>query len=86
VASCDVTSSTYRALGVGWVRQHLLPRMKADFCVDADRVYAAGFSNGGMFTYNVGVDMASDLAAVVPIAGSWHPGYGLSCIAAHVTS
>ena len=42
---------------------------------DEDRVYATGFSNGGMFAYNLGVAMGAQLAAVVPIAGSWHRGF-----------
>ena len=69
---CDWTTCVN---DVGWVKHVLTWRLSRDLCMDIDRVYATGFSNGAMFTYELGVAMGSQLAAVVPFAGSWHPGF-----------
>ncbi|MFO7559093.1 MAG: PHB depolymerase family esterase [Desulfobacterales bacterium] len=38
--------------------------------IDRDRVYMAGFSNGGMFTYRFAAERGDLLAAAAPLAGS----------------
>jgi polyhydroxybutyrate depolymerase len=44
--------------------------VKASFCVDADRVYVAGFSNGAMLAYRLACTLGSELAAVVAVSGT----------------
>jgi len=46
--------------------------LESQLCIDTTREFAAGESNGGMMTYQLGVSMASRLAAVVPEFGSFH--------------
>jgi polyhydroxybutyrate depolymerase len=40
-------------------------------CIDHDRVYAAGVSNGGGFVARMACEMSDRLAAIVSIAGSY---------------
>lgn len=50
----------------------LYDTLESQLCIDTTREFAAGESNGGMMTFQLGVDMASRLAAVVPEFGSYH--------------
>lgn len=47
-------------------------------CIDVTREYQAGESNGGMMTYQIGVDMATRVAAIAPQFGSFHRGFNLA--------
>merc|ERR1719174_790362 len=49
--------------------------MEQHFCIDVTREYHSGMSNGAMFTYQAGASMSSRLAAIVPVAGSFHNGF-----------
>lgn len=49
--------------------------LEADLCIDTTREYATGMSNGGMMTYQLGVSLGTRLAAIVPVAGSFHYGF-----------
>jgi len=50
---------------------------EANYCVDLDRMYATGQSNGGMMTYQIGATLAHRLAAIAPISGSLHWNYAV---------
>jgi polyhydroxybutyrate depolymerase len=54
----------------------LLDHLEATLCIDLDRVYATGVSNGGMFVYRLGCDMPERFAAIAPIAGIPMKGFG----------
>jgi len=47
----------------------LVPRMIERYCVDPDRVYSTGFSNGAMFTNLLGCVRGDKLAGIAPVAG-----------------
>ena len=47
----------------------LLDRVEADLCVDRTRIYAMGFSNGGMFVSTLACKLNDRIAAVAPVAG-----------------
>ncbi len=47
----------------------LLDKLESELCVDAKRVYAAGFSNGGMFSSRLGCELGSRIAAIAPVSG-----------------
>jgi polyhydroxybutyrate depolymerase len=47
----------------------LLDRLEADLCVDRARIYAMGFSNGGMFVSTLACKLSDRIAAVAPVAG-----------------
>ena len=51
----------------------LLNRLQVQLCVDPDRIYATGFSNGGGFTAVLACQMALRIAAFASVAGSYYP-------------
>ncbi len=51
-----------------FVRQ-ILADLETITKVDAQRVYASGFSNGGLLSYRLACDMADTFATVAPVAG-----------------
>ncbi|MFC0682115.1 alpha/beta hydrolase family esterase [Lysobacter korlensis] len=48
----------------------ILDRVAADFPVDADRVYLAGFSNGGMLAYRAACELGERVAGIAVVAGT----------------
>lgn len=54
----------------------LLDELERDLCIDRSRIYATGGSNGGMFTWELGMDRrtAPRLRAIAPIIGLPHAG------------
>jgi polyhydroxybutyrate depolymerase len=42
----------------------------SNYPVDAERVFLAGLSNGGMMAYRAGAELADKVAAIAPVAGS----------------
>ncbi|MEE2776671.1 MAG: hypothetical protein VYE73_07900 [Acidobacteriota bacterium] len=54
----------------------LIDELEATLCIDADRVYATGFSNGGMFVHRLACDLGDRLTAVAPVGGTRARGYG----------
>lgn len=55
---------------VGFVRQ-AVEEIEAQYSIDAQRIYATGMSNGGIFSYRLACEMADTFAAVAPVAGSF---------------
>ncbi len=53
---------------VGFVRA-LLDGIEGSLCVDADRVFATGMSNGAMLSHRLACELSDRLAAVAPVAG-----------------
>lgn len=54
----------------------LLETLDYTLCIDWNRVYAAGHSNGGMFAYRLGCEMADRLAAIASVSGTPVKGFG----------
>ena len=46
----------------------ILAYVKANLCIDVTRVFATGFSFGGMMTYSLSVNHQKDIRAAVGIA------------------
>ena len=46
-----------------------LDALEAGLCVDPDRVYATGFSNGGFLSHRLACERADRFAAIAPVAG-----------------
>jgi polyhydroxybutyrate depolymerase len=59
---------------IGFVGE-LLDELEADLCVDLDRVYAIGMSNGAMFVHRLGCDLSRRFAAIAPVAGTIARGF-----------
>ncbi len=59
---------------VGFVAA-LLDEIESAVCVDLDRVYATGISNGAMFVHRLGCDLSDRFAAIAPVAGTIAKGF-----------
>ncbi len=57
---------------VGWIAA-LLDEVESTLCVDVNRVFVAGMSNGAMMTATLACTMADRIAAVAPVAGLRNP-------------
>lgn len=55
----------------------LIEKVKASLCIDADRVFATGGSNGGMFTWELAQNWTSawEFRAIAPLIGLPHRAY-----------
>ncbi|MFM7199379.1 MAG: alpha/beta hydrolase family esterase [Myxococcota bacterium] len=53
---------------VGFIRA-LVKSISSSYCVDPDRVFATGFSNGGYMSHRLGCEAADVFAAIAPHAG-----------------
>ena len=63
---------------VGYIAA-LIDHMSAELCIDTDRIFASGYSNGGMFVHRLGCALADRLAAVAPMHG--YLARGFNCAA-----
>ena len=59
---------------VGFI-EALLDELESTLCIDLDRVYATGVSNGGMFVHRLGCDIPERFAAIAPVAGTIARGF-----------
>ena len=48
----------------------LVGHVKEKLCIDPNRIYATGFSNGGRMAYRLGCELADIFAAIAPVAGT----------------
>lgn len=69
----------------------LLDDVERTVCVDADRVFVTGLSNGAFMTSAVACAYADRVAAVAPVAGIWHidgcrPSRAVPVVAFHGTA
>jgi polyhydroxybutyrate depolymerase len=53
---------------VGFVSQ-VLDSVQAQMCVDAKRVFATGFSNGGMLSHRLACQLSDRIASIVAVSG-----------------
>jgi polyhydroxybutyrate depolymerase len=49
----------------------LLDRMEDAYCVNPQRIYATGVSNGGGFTARIGCELSDRFTAIAPVAGGY---------------
>ncbi len=47
----------------------MIEEIGRQYCIDLDRVYATGFSNGAFFSSLLGCEMSDTFAAVAPVSG-----------------
>jgi polyhydroxybutyrate depolymerase len=66
--TCCDPASTNDVDDVGYVAA-LLDKLETELCVDPDRVFAMGMSNGGYLSHTLGCRMADRIAAIGPVAG-----------------
>ncbi|MEZ4401231.1 MAG: PHB depolymerase family esterase [Kofleriaceae bacterium] len=66
--ACCGTAASTGVDDVGFV-DALLAELEARLCVDPDRVYATGFSNGGFLAHRLACERAEVFAAIAPVSG-----------------
>jgi polyhydroxybutyrate depolymerase len=49
----------------------VIVRVEQDACIDPNRVYATGVSNGGGMAARLGCDLSGEIAAIAPVAGGY---------------
>ncbi len=71
---------------------HVLDDLQKKFCIDPQRIYATGFSNGGGMTWLLSCRFAGRIAAFAPISGNFyafaggcHPGRPVPILDFHGT-
>jgi polyhydroxybutyrate depolymerase len=64
---CCGTAGKSQIDDIGFVKA-IVEKLRAEICIDAKRIYASGFSNGGGFTHRVGCDAADVFAAIAPMS------------------
>jgi polyhydroxybutyrate depolymerase len=47
----------------------LIEKLEKSYKIDPKRIYVTGFSNGGMMSHLLGVELSDKLAAIAPVAG-----------------
>lgn len=76
-------SAPYAAVGVDDVRfvSDLLDHLQNTLCVDPDRIYATGKSNGAGFVALLACQLPYRIAAFATVAGAFYPGTTEGCAA-----
>ena len=67
--TCCGTSSSNGVDDVTFVGA-MLDKLESEYCVDRKRVFASGFSNGGMLSHRLGCEMSDRIAAVGAVSGT----------------
>ncbi len=57
----------------------LIDTLHADYGINTDRVYAAGFSNGGFMSYRLACELGDRIAAIASVAGTMTTGSLTAC-------
>lgn len=66
---CCLTAVEENVDDVGFLTA-ALDEVEAGACIDTDRVYFTGMSNGAMMSYRMACERADRIAAIAPVAGS----------------
>lgn len=67
--TCCGNSVTYNVDDVGFIVK-MINSLKANYNIDANRIYLTGASNGGMMAYRLACERADIFAAVAPVAST----------------
>lgn len=73
--SCCGYAAKHGADDVGFISK-MIDRIKTDFHVDENRIYATGISNGGIMSYRLACELSDKIAAIAPVAP---PAVPLNC-------
>lgn len=66
--ACCGQASQDQVDDVGFVRT-LIGELESKLCVDRQRVFATGMSNGGFLSHRLACELSDEIAAVAPVAG-----------------
>lgn len=65
---CCGAAATSGTDDTGWLSD-VLDEAESKLCVDTNRVFATGLSNGGFMSHRLGCELADRFAAIAPVAG-----------------
>ena len=65
--TCCGTAGKEKIDDVGFLKA-IITKLSAETCIDAERIYVSGFSNGGGLAHRMGCDAADVIAAIAPAA------------------
>jgi polyhydroxybutyrate depolymerase len=65
--TCCGTAGTDKVDDVGFIKA-VIKRLSEQTCIDKNRIYASGLSNGGGFAHRLGCDAADVIAAIAPVS------------------
>ncbi len=66
--NCCGSSQQLGVDDVGFINA-MLDKLESDYCVDAKRVFSAGFSNGAILSHRLACEAADRIAAIGPVSG-----------------
>lgn len=86
---CCGSASEQDVDDLGFVRA-MLDELEARLCIDTERVFSTGMSNGGFFSHRLACELSDRIAAIAPVAGvigveSCMPGQPLPVVHYHGT-
>jgi len=67
--NCCGEPQLFKIDDVGFVRD-LIDLTKKELCIDDKRIFAMGFSNGGMFSHRLACELSQVISAVGPVSGT----------------
>lgn len=67
--NCCGEPQLFKIDDVAFVRD-MIDATKKELCVDEKRIYAMGFSNGGMFSHRLACELSGVISAVGPVSGT----------------
>ena len=82
IEECDDTPPyRWQSGDIDFVRE-LIGHLRSELTIDRNRIFAAGFSNGSIFTHIVGCEMADLVAGVAAISAPFEPRTATRCFPA----
>ncbi|VAW90957.1 LpqC [hydrothermal vent metagenome] len=69
--SCCAYANKNKIDDVGFVRK-IIKQLPKYVKIDKTRIYATGFSNGGMMSYRLALELSDKIAAIASVAGNMH--------------
>ena len=67
--ACCGSSGTLGVDDIGFVGA-MLAEIESTYCIDPARIYASGFSNGGMLSHRIACEMSDTFAAIGAVSGT----------------
>ena len=75
---CCPPATTMGIDDVGFVLD-LIDKISEDYCINLDRIFATGISNGGFISNRLACELSDVIAAIAPVASANWTNFSLSC-------
>lgn len=67
--TCCGTAQTQKTPDVQFIRD-MVAKIEQDYCIDPQRIFASGFSNGGMLSHRLACELSERIAAIGAVSGT----------------